>query len=162
MTDMYKPETALSVLTLFSTSKDGIERFSNQLIQDVKEGRADALKVRVLLDTMVSIAEIVDKATKPEQLSEASKYGERPFNFMGAELHATATKTEYDYETCGDVYLNDLEAEAAQLAKKIKARKELLKSLGEITPVGDPTTGDTYTVCPPIKKTTTGLKVTIK
>lgn len=162
MNEMYKPETALQVLTLFSTSKESITRFSNQLIQDVKEGRADALKVRVLLDTMVSIADTVKDATKTDQLNEAAKYGERPFEFMGAELHATATKTEYDYETCGDTYLNNLEASAELIAKKIKARKDLLKTLGEITPVGDPETGETYSVCPPIKKTSMGLKVQIK
>lgn len=156
------PETAFQVLTLFNTSQGGIERFSNQIIRDVKEGRVDALKVKVYLKTLEQIAEIVDKATRPEQKAEAEKWGEKPFDFMGATLHLTATKTAYDYEASNDTYLDNLEKEAAELENKIKARKELLKTLGEPTPIGDPETGETYTVYPPIKKSSMGVKCEIK
>lgn len=162
MSDLYKTETALQVLTLFSTSNDGIQRFSNQIIQDVKEGRADALKVKVYLKTLEQIAEIVDKATKPEQKSEAEKWGEKPFDFMGATLHLTATKTEYDYATSNDAYLQDLLSEADHLKVLIDQRKALLKVLGEPTPMANPRTGEIMTVYPPIKKSSMGVKVEIK
>ena len=160
--DYYKPETALQVLGLFSTSKEESDRFANQLIREVKEGRADALGMKIRMKTMERIIEQVDKNTKTEQRAEAEKYGERPFGLMGATVQVTPVKTEYDYGTCNDAYLNDLEKEAAILAQKIKARKDLLKTLGEPTPMGSPDTGETYTVYPPIKKTTMGIKVEIK
>lgn len=158
----YMPETALQVLGLFSTSKESIQNFSNQIIREVKEGRADALRIKVYLKTLEQIIEQIDTNTKSEQRTEAEKYGERPFDFMGASIQVVPVKTDYDYSLCNDAYLQTLEISAERIAQKIKARKELLKTLGEPTPLGDPETGEIYTVYPPIKKAQTGIKVSIK
>jgi len=156
------PNTALSVIELFSPTKQGIANFSKQIVTNVKEGYVNPLRVAILCNALKQTAETIRKQLKQEEVSEAVKYGEREFEYFGADLHYTATKTEYDYEACGDAILDDLIREEEILADKIKRRKELLKTLGEPTPMIDPVSGESYTAYPPIKKSEMGLKVTIK
>ena len=156
------PDTAISVMELFSPTKQGVENFTKQVAENVKDGYVNPLRVALLCNTMKSAAESIRKAIKENEKKEAAKYGEREFEYFGAAMHYTATKTEYDYAACEDVILNDLEMQASSIQEKIKRRKELLKTIGEPTPMIDPTSGQSYMAYPPIKKSEMGLKVTLK
>jgi len=156
------PESAISVLELFSPTKQGIAAFTNQVANNVKDGYINPLRVALLCNTMKQAAESIRKAIKENEKTEAAKYGEREFEYFGAAMHYTATSTVYDYEATEDVILSDLELQLSFIQEKIKRRKELLKTLGEPTPMINPATGESYMAYPPIKKSEMGLKVTIK
>lgn len=156
------PNTALSVMELLSPTKSGIKAFSDQIITNVKDGYVNPLRVALLCNTLKQTAETIRKSIKDEEKNEAEKYGEKVFEYFGADMQYTATATKYDYEACGDAILNDLLQQEEILTEKIKRRQELLKTLGEPTPMIDPNSGESYTAYPPIKKSEMGLKVTIK
>jgi len=156
------PNTALSVMELFTPDKKGIAAFSGQIVANVKDGYVNPLRVALLCNALKQTADTIRKQIKQEEKTEAAKYGEKEFEYFGADMHYTAIKTEYDYAACDDSILNDLLKQEEILAEKIKRRKELLKTLGEPTPMIDPNSGESYTAYPPIKKSEIGLKVTIK
>lgn len=156
-----QPSSPMGVLEQFSTSKEGITLFASKVINEVEEGKADPLKVKLFCKTLTEIADKIDKATKSQQNTEAAKYGSKPFAFAGAELHLTSVKTEYDYSQCGDQALEILYDQLDQLKKMVTARENFLKALTEPTNIIDED-GQVYTVVPPLKKQTEGVKVSIK
>jgi hypothetical protein len=156
------PDSPVSVLEMFGTSKEQIKSFSDKVVTEVVNGNIDPLRVKVLCKTLEQIAENIDKGTKSNQVSEAAKYGDKPFAFMGAELHHTATYTSYDFSTCGDPQWESLDAELKSLQERKKAREEFLKTVSTGLTVVDDLTGEMVTLSPPSKKQSMGVKVTIK
>jgi hypothetical protein len=156
------PDTAMGVLEMFSPTKSGITTFASQVINEVENGNLDPLRVRLLCDTVEQIADKIKTATKSHQVNAATKYGERPFSFMGAEFHYTPTKTEYDYKACGDPEFDMLNAQKDMIEARIKQRQEWLKTMGNPETVVNKVTGEIVDIYPPIKKQTMGVKLTIK
>lgn len=156
------PTTATGVIELFSTSKQGVERFSRQIIDAVKGGEIDPLKVRVWLKTVETIAEIVNKATKGNQLTAADKYSERVFEVYGASVEKSEVGTKYDFTVCGDPDWEQFQI-VEETAKKSRIERErFLRALPGPTSILYETSGEVLTIRPPLKKTEQGLKITIK
>lgn len=156
------PDTPMSVLELFSTSKEGIDTFARRIVDEVKEGRVDALRVKLLCKTLEKIIDKIDSATKDDQLKEAGKYGDKPFEFYGAELHLTSVKTDYDYTVCNDPVYYRLTEIQKKATEQIKERQEFLKAIKTPQNFVDDETGEVYEIKPPLKKQVDGVKVTIK
>jgi len=156
------PTSATGVLELFSTSKQGVEQFSRQIIDAVKSGDIDPLKVRVWVKTIESIAEIVNKATKGNQLTAADKYPDRIFEAYGASVEKSEIGTKYDFTVCGDDEWEQFQvAEESAKASRIE-REKFLRALPGPTTIVDESTGEVRTIRPPSKKSEQGLKITIK
>jgi hypothetical protein len=156
------PNHPIDVLELFDTSKEKIKLFSDLVIDEVKEGRIDPLKVKALCKSMEAVTEIIDKNTREEQAKEAAKFGDKPFNNYGCEMHLTATKTDYDYESCTDVVYDRLVKLKKNLEEQIKQRQEFLKNIRGSQTLVDDATGEVYNATAPFKKQTIGVKVSIK
>lgn len=156
------PDTPSSVLELFSTSKDSIIVFSDQVIDEIREGRADVLRVKALCKSMEIIADRIDKNTRSEQERAAALHGEKPFMLAGAEMHYTPTYTKYDYTVCGDPVWNTMKLNLAELNEMIANRETFLRGIQGKEILTDKDTGETCEVFPPLRKQTMGVKVTIK
>jgi hypothetical protein len=156
------PDTPESVLEMFQPTKEGITLFASKVINKVHDGELDPLRVRLLCDTLEQIADKIKTATKENQKTEAAKYGEKPFMFQGGEFHFTPTKTEYDYEACGDPELEMLSQQKLSIDRSIKARQEWLKLMGNPETVINKLSGEVCEIYPPIKKQSYGVKLTIK
>ena len=156
------PNSPIGVLEQFSTSKQGIALFASKVINEVEGGNLDPLKVKLWCKTLEEIADKIDKGTKENQKTEAAKYGERPFMFAGAELHYTPTYTAYDYSACGDPEWQMLTDHMESIKAKLKQREEWLKTMGGPETIVNQVTGEIVTIYPPIKKSTMGIKVSIK
>ena len=157
-----QPDNVLSVLDLFQTSKDGITLFASKVINEVEAGNIDPLKVKLYCKTLEAIAEKIDKGTIDYQKTAASKYGEKPFMFAGAELHLTSVFTQYDYSSCGYSDWNKFTKEITDLKEKLKDCEAFLRSLRGPLEVLNNETGEVEIVSPPTKKVTEGVKVSIK
>lgn len=157
------PTSAVGVLDQFSPTKAGIIEFSAQVINEVEDGKRDPLEILLLCKTLEEVAKKVREGTKEHQAKEAAKYGERPFMLQGAELHLTATKTDYKYEVCEDPIYNRLVETLEEAQRQVKQREEFLKSLPEGGQmIVDESTGEAVRVRRPAKFQTMGVKVTLK
>lgn len=155
------PTHATGVLQLFSTSRTGIDVFSDQIIQSVKEGETSPLQVRVWIKTMEEIIDRVKTETNANQVTAAEKYPENKFEFAGAILEK-ADFGKYDYSVCGDPEWEEASADENTSGDKRKAREALLKTLQAPIDVLDRRTGEVVTIKPPLKKSNPGLKVSIR
>jgi hypothetical protein len=156
------PSSAMGVLHLLATTKDEIQRFSIQIINQVKAGELSALEVKAHLKAMEQIIELVDKNTRKEQMTEAGRYAETKFNLYGCEIQKAEVGTKYDYLSAGDHTYERLLYESEQANKKLKEREEFLRTLTEHFTTIDEETGEVYTINKPLKKSTEGLKFSIK
>lgn len=154
-------EKAISTITNFTTSKDGITKFVNQCVNEIEAGLIDPLHMSIYLKTMEKIIEGIQAKIKASALSEAEKYG-KSFEFRGAKIDVSELGTKYDYVNCCDVVWNDLNKQIAELTEKRKEREAMLKTIKEPVTMVDETTAETWTVNPAIKTSTSGIKVTIK
>ncbi len=152
--------TAISVLELFTPTKEGCANFAAKIINDIEDGKINPLNVKLLCKTMEEISEKINEGTKEHQKREAAKYGDKPFAYFGSEMHFTATKTEYDYTMCNDPELSDMQKELKALQDRVKARQEFLKKIQdeEVVVIH----GEAVTLYAPSKRQWHGVKTTLK
>lgn len=156
------PSSAVGVLRQLSVSQEGVNKFSLQLINSVKNGDVNALELKATFKAMEQIIEIVDKATKQNQLSESDKYNEQKFTVFGCEFTKAPVKTEYDYTSSADSVHDRLQVDATTAQEKLKERQAFLRALKEPMTVVDEFSGEVVKIKPPVKKVTDGLKTSIK
>jgi hypothetical protein len=132
-------ERALNTLSVLPVTKSGIEMFAGQIIEDITEGNYSPIKFEIYRKSIEKVLEIVSKDESVKNLlqNELDKYPEKTIQFDGLEL-TKSTKTNYDYSQ---------DFVCAELDKKLKERKELLKALKD--PLADTVTGEI--LYPPIK-----------
>lgn len=156
------PSTAMGVIRQLSVSKSGIDTFCRQLIDQVQNGEVNPLELKALLKTMEKIIERVDGETKDNQLREAMKYSEKKFNAYGCEIEKTEVATKYDYVSSGDPVYNQRLRIAEEAKIQLDERAGFLKALKEPLTIVDDESGEVATVLPPVKRSTSGLKFTIR
>ncbi len=156
------PKTAMGVLDLFSTSQTGIDVFSDQIIDSVKAGETNPLRVRVWIKTLETIISRLKSETNHEQLVEADKWSEKTFEYAGAMITKSEHGTKYDFSNCGDPEWEKRDHSFMCAKNRLKEREDFLKALKEPLNTFDEETGETFTIKPPIKTSTSGLNVTIK
>lgn len=156
------PSTAFGVLKLLPTSKDEINRFSVQLINQVKNGELNPLELKAYFKKLEAVIEIVDKHTKEHQLNEAEKYPEKAFDLFGCKIEKSELGTKYDYASTGDYEWGELDIDVKSAERKRKDREAFLRSIKHPETIVYERTGEVITVKPPAKKSETGLKFHIK
>jgi len=154
-------EKSIETIKLFSTSKDGVENFIANTINEVKAGNVNPLELSVYLKAIELSLEGIRDGIQEEMLREHSKYNEKSIDFMGFKIEQAEVGVRYDFSKCDDDKLIDLEIDANNLDYKIKMRKEYLKSIqGHEVIIDD--NGAVTIIKPPIKTSKTSLKFTIK
>lgn len=154
------PTHATGVLQQFSTSRAGIDIFSDQVIEAVQQGEVSALQVRVWIKSMEEIIERVKKETNQNQLTEAEKYAELTFNFAGAKIEK-ADFGKWDFSVCQDMEWEIYDAQEKHFADKRRDRELFLRAIQKPTAIITDD-GEAKTIYPPIKKSNPGLKVSIR
>lgn len=155
-------EKAISQITVFNTSKAGIEKYVKQCIQGVEGGILPPLHMAIYLKTMEKIIEGIQNGIKESALAEAEKY-EKNFEFHGAKIEVAELGTKYDYANCGDSVWANLDGQIKKLSEEKKQRETFLKTLKEPVAMANKASGgEIININPPIKSSTTGIKITIK
>lgn len=154
--------TVLEVLDQFSTSAEGIAKFSHLVKQEVEEGRADALRVAIYMKTMEKIVKDVNEGLSRHYLDEASRQtsNDKPFEFRGATISFAEHGVKYDYSKCGHPGWNDLTKiieHAIEQRKEIEALLKVIKGPTDLIIEGEP-----LTVTPPVKSGKAGINISIK
>lgn len=156
------PETPIQLLTLFASTSTQIDVFSDGVIESVRNGDIDPLKVLIQIRAMEKASDRILKEIKDNLLTEANKYAEQSFDYLGNNIQKGDVRTEYDYSVCGDPIYNFRKRILDESKQQLDDRAAFLKSLKEPITIVDEGSGEVVTVRPPLKKSTPGLKVSIK
>lgn len=155
-------DTALSTIRLLPFSKQQVILFSSQIKDSLINGDVEPLELAVYFKSIEKTIEEVKETLSSMALSEAEKYGKGKFEFKGAEIQVKELGTKYDYSQTGDTEWERLTSEKNAIDARIKDREAMLKSLtGSLTIVNEDT-GEMETIYPPIKKSTTGISISLK
>lgn len=152
----------LELITAIPSTKSDIEAFANNIIELVKEGNVNALKLKSFLKAFEKISEKVDKETRHEQLIEANKYSEKSFFAFGAKIEVKEVGVRYDFSECNDSVLKRMYDKMEILKAEIKVREEFLKTIKTTLSVNDEETGEVMELFAPKKTSTTSLAFSFK
>ena len=147
------------LITSVDLSKLSVRTVADQLIELAEQG--NPLEVKLKLKAMSEAIEEACKKIDKMARYEAEKYGAKTFDFMGCSIGLIEAGTKYDFSNCGDIELERMTAEYEALAERIKKRKEILKNADPGTVMTDKETGESYEVNPPIKSSTSTIKITL-
>lgn len=157
--------TTTSLLALFETNKEQRQSFALQVIDAMREGQADPLKVHLQVKCMEDIIKQLNanKLYQDEILNAASTYGQKSFEYNNSKVEIKETGVKYDFSQCGDLDLQLLYEEQAIIDAKVKAREAMLKTVPQsgMTLLVEET-GEAITVYPPSKQSKTGVAITLK
>lgn len=156
------PTSAYGVMRLLPDTKQGVEMFSNQLITAVENGEVNPIQLKALFKIMEKVSERVDMKIKESLLREAGKYSERTFHAYGFEIEKTEVGTKYDYLACGDPIYEQRHAILEAAKSQLEERAAFLKALSGPLTIVDDESGEVATVRPPVKKSSEGLKFSMK
>lgn len=167
--------TTSNILSLFETNKEQRTSFVNDVVDRLRNGEIDPLKVHLQIKAMEDIITGLTSTDEKKNklftaaidykamlLQAAEKYGKK-FQLHNAEFSIKEVGTVYDWSQCNDFQLADLLSTQEQIKEKIKERQDFLKTV----PVNgilitDSETGETFMVYPPSKSSTTSVAVSLK
>lgn len=156
---------ATSVLSLFETTKEQRLSFVLSVVDQLQSGNADPLKVHLHVKMMEETVKLLNANTlyKSAVLEAAEKYGEKSFQVNNAKVEIKEVGVKYDFSKCEDILLNKLYVDQERVDAEIKKRETMLKSVdGKGMIVVDQESGETFTVYPPAKSSTTSVAITLK
>jgi hypothetical protein len=149
-------------LSLFETTKAERQEFAQVVINGIKEGLNDPLKIHYQIKCLEDLIKQI--TSNPEYkfitLIEAEKYG-KSFDHYNAKFEIKEMGVKYDYSVCKDPIYNELSQELSDLEDRVKAREKYLKNVpkeGIQTLIDD----ELVTVYPPAKSSTTTITVNLK
>lgn len=154
--------TAQSVISLCPSTKEQIEIFANQLIDDVEQGVTNPLALHIRLTLIEKSFDKVKEAIKKQVVTEAEKHNQKSFDHMGCKIEVKEMGVKYDYSGCNDAEWNSLNEGKKAYEVGIKERQEFLKALKKKETIVNEETGEIIEIFPPIKISTTSIAVTPK
>ena len=153
-------ETALSTIKLLPFSKQQVSIFSNQLKDSLENGQVDPLELAVYFKAIEETIKQVKETMSKLAVNEAAKYG-KSFQFRGATIDVRENGVKYDYSKSGDIDWERLNSEINSLTSRQEEREDFIKSLKQPMTAVYEETGETYTIYPPVKKSTTGIVISL-
>lgn len=168
-------QLSTETLALFQTDKHARKLFVNDLIERLNSGEIEPLEIHLQIkameDIITQLTSTDEKKNKnftaairyKQLLLQAAELHGKTFTLHNSKFEIKEAGTTYDYSGCGDPEYNEMIKERADLDFRIKEREAFLKTMpscGLI--VTNKETGETVTVYPPIKKSTTTVAVTLK
>lgn len=153
---------AIADIELQETEHDSrvvINTVSSNIINAISSGEISGLQFKMKQKMWESIFEACKIAVDKAARDEAETYGEKKFKTFGGEVSLIEAGTKFDYSLCNDEEYVDLLAEFEAVKTKVKDRETFLKSIkGSINIVTKH--GEAVTVFPPVKTSTSTIKIT--
>jgi hypothetical protein len=138
-----------------------IEAFAYSFVEEINDGREDALNVFVAAKKWQRTIEAILSQIESQVLDEATKYGSKRFSYKGVTLETRELGSRWFYDKCNDPIMNKYIAEKASLSEAEKQRQAFLKALTSATHIMDEETGELVRVIPPRKESKTGVVATL-
>jgi hypothetical protein len=154
-------ETTINTLSILPSTKDEIQNFSIKIISELENGMIKPLDLLKQIKCFEKVIEQTKDTLYKMAREEAEKYGAKSFEYKGIKIELAEVGTKYDYSQCNDFVLAKVSEELSKLNESKKQRETFLKSLKDPISLVDEESGDIIQVLPPIKSSTSSLKVTI-
>lgn len=134
---------------------------ATQLDYKLKSGELDPLHVLANIKSYEKLFEIVKTTVLSSAITEMDKYPKgEDVSLYGAKFTHMEAGVSYDYSGCGHKDYNEICNQIALLNVKKKEYEGLLKAIKVMTPIAS-ADGEFMEVYPPVKRSTTTIKVTI-
>jgi hypothetical protein len=153
------PNSAMSMLRLMPSKASEVAIFAKQIIENVQNGNANPLEVKVMMRALRAVAEEVEEEIDDNAISEAEKYSEKVVEMYGARIEKAEVGVNYNYASSGLSEWEKLDAEIKALTDRRKEKETFLRALKEPMTVVNESTGEIETIKPPLKKSKSGIKV---
>lgn len=153
-------ETAISTLKLMPENLSQAVTFAEKLTSEIENGTVSPLDVLAQVKCTEKSFELLKEKLMQFALEEAEKY-EKSFEYKSVKIERAELGTKYDFSKTNDFKLARIEVKVKEFTEQKKARETTLKSLKDKMIEVDEETGETFEIFPPIKTSTTGLKVTL-
>lgn len=168
--------TPIKTVSLFELNKAGRAEFVTQLVEAMDNGEIEPIQVHLQVKGMEKIIDcltetdekknpLFEQAKKYKALVLASvqQYGNKDVEYKGAKFDIKEVGVKYDYSQCNDPELAEWAQAAAELSEKIKAKQKFLQTVPQKgLLITNEETGETNTVYPPSKSSTTAVQCTLK
>lgn len=157
--------TTTSILSLFETNKEQRQDFAMRVVDALDEGKVEPLKVHLQVKCMEDIVKLLNTNTryKDHVLEAAKVYGEKSFNYSNSKVEIKEVGVKYDFSKCSDPVLTELYTRQNEIEAAVKGRETMLKTISEKGMIiTDEESGETFTVYPPAKSSTTSVAITLK
>lgn len=148
-------------LSLFETTKAERQDYAQYVVNGLKDGLSDPLKVHLQVKCMEDLIKQITSHPEYKDLTldEAAKYG-KSFEMHNAKFEVKEMGVKYDYSACGDPVYNELSQKMAELEKEIKDRQAFLKAVKPGTEIL--VEDEVVILYPPVKTSTTSITVNLK
>lgn len=153
-------ELEVSTKGLLQSDKAQLSTIVNNAVNSVKDGNVDKLDAYIFAKKLETLGK--DLAGKLKPIAETVPIGKAGLTKYNAELSEGMQGVKWDYSECGDLILNELLTQQAELKEQIDNRQKFLQTvIKKDTPVITEE-GETYTVNPPVKSGALGITVKLK
>lgn len=142
------------------TGKLQVRALTEGFTTQIEEGYTNPLEFAIRAKMLIKALEETLSNTKDLALTEQAKHG-RTAEMFGAVAETFEAGTKYDYASCNDVEWVILKENVERATEMLKAREKWLRTLTKPENVVDGN-GEIVTITPPLKSSSTTLKVTIK
>ena len=156
-------QSAMSVINYNPTTKEEIAVFVDKIVSEVEIGAVNALELYIKMKAIESCFEQIQGKIRESIMNEVDVYTEKEFELFGAKVSKAETGTKYDYSVSNDTYYNDLAANKKRIDTEMKEREKLIKAAPATgLEIVNPDTGEVEKIFPPIKSSSTFIKVSLK
>lgn len=141
-----------------------VSKYSAQAIAAIVEGEVNPLTAYLNMSKFAKVADAVlkNKEVKDLALNELEKYGSEQRTFGDCKAEIIEAGVKYDYSECNDPVYAEIIAQEAEILEKKKAREAYLKAIRDHETTVNESDGTINTLYPPIKRSTTTIKLTFK
>lgn len=155
---------ALSLINELPSTLDQVARFVSKVKEEALSGEYDPLEVLKQLRMAQKAIELLNKDEEIEEAAQKqhAKYGQKTVELTGATITSKEVGVKYEYSACGDTEWERYKSAESNAIENRKAREKFLQSLTAPITIVNEETGETETINPAPKTSTTKLVVTLK
>lgn len=142
------------------TKKECLDAGAYAAILEIEEGREDLLKAYIWAKSACDYLTAFTNKLHDEALRDFENHGEKEVEIYGRKISKMEAGTKYDFSGCGHPDLETLEKGMNAMKSNLNFLRNEIKAMTEKRSFFNEETGEVYEVKPPIKTSTTKIKIT--
>jgi len=144
------------------SGKESMRTLSEALSSNVEFGLTNPLEFRIKAKILIESLQNAIKQTEESCMTELDKYSNGKADVFGSRAERVEAGVTYDFSECNHPRYNDILWQMEALEEEKKAIETFLKSLTGRMQLVDEETGSIEIIFPPIKKSKTTIKITLR